>query len=230
MARAFLLHSRAYRETSVIASFVTDSDGRVDVLMRAVRSSRKGKSLQPVAFCGYDIAWQGKSELKQLAHCESLGPSILLEGRKLYCGFYINELLYRLAPSHEPDSRFYLLYHTVLQHLSVAATVEPVLRDFELGLLDVMGYGLCLDRDVEGAALKEYGAYTYVLERGLVSGASPLGYAVLVGRGMDFLAIAQRDFSDVETARLAKRLLRSVLSLYLGGRPLRSRELFSHVK
>jgi len=39
-------------------------------------------------------------------------------------------------------------------------------------------------------------------------------------------ALAERDFPDVSTLRAAKRFTRIALKPYLGGKPLKSRELF----
>jgi DNA repair protein RecO (recombination protein O) len=50
MPRGFLLHSRPYRETSLIATFMTDSDGRIDLLVRSARGARNKKNQAATAF------------------------------------------------------------------------------------------------------------------------------------------------------------------------------------
>ena len=44
--------------------------------------------------------------------------------------------------------------------------------------------------------------------------------------GRDLKALASRDFPDASTLRSAKRFTRMALKPYLGGKPLKSRELF----
>jgi DNA repair protein RecO (recombination protein O) len=44
--------------------------------------------------------------------------------------------------------------------------------------------------------------------------------------GRDLRALAEREFPDAETLRAAKRFTRIALKPYLGGKPLKSRELF----
>jgi DNA repair protein RecO (recombination protein O) len=44
--------------------------------------------------------------------------------------------------------------------------------------------------------------------------------------GWSLVAIGRRDFSDLQTRRFAKRLLREALAPLMGDRPLRSREYF----
>jgi len=44
--------------------------------------------------------------------------------------------------------------------------------------------------------------------------------------GRDLKALASREFPDINTLRAAKRFTRMALKPYLGGKPLKSRELF----
>ncbi len=226
MPQGFLLHSRPYRETSLIATFLTDTAGRQDLLLRSVRQSAKKMKLMPQAFCCYELAWAGRGELKQVQWIEALSSAIVLQGDRLFCGFYINELLYRLLSQHEAEAAHFELYAQTLASLCCEPDIEPVLRHFELSLLELLGYGLSLDCDTNGHPLQEDGMYCYVPEQGLVALGESGNAAMIAGSGAAFFATARRDFSLRETRQLAKRLLRVVLSMYLGGRPLRSRELF----
>ena len=204
MPRGFLLHSRPYRETSVIATFMTDTDGRIDLLLRSARGVRN-KKFQPILpFCLYELSWIGKGDLKHLQYFETIDGAIELSGSALFCGFYLNELLYRLLPQHEPEQVLLRAYSLALQQLAADSNAEPVLREFELTLLEALGYGL----DLPDAAIVQ---------------ASP---RAVIGQAEYFLAIARRDFSTLEVRQLAKAVLRAALSVYLGSRPLRSRELF----
>lgn len=225
MARGFLLHSRPYRETSLIATFMTDTDGRIDLLVRSVRGKRN-KKFQPILpFCLYELAWVGRGELKQLQFFETLDSAVELSGSSLFCGFYLNELLYRLLPQHEAEHQLLHAYSLALQQLNNIDNIEPVLREFELTLLDVLGYGLDLLKDQFGASLELGCHYSFVPEVGLckVPESTP---GVIIGSAEYFIAIARHDFAQAEVRQLAKAVLRAALSVYLGNRPLRSRELF----
>ena len=46
--------------------------------------------------------------------------------------------------------------------------------------------------------------------------------------GYELRALAAREFPDGQTLRAAKRFTRMALKPYLGGKPLKSRELFRH--
>ena len=227
MARGFLLHSRPYRETSLIATFMTDTDGRIDLMVRSARGGRN-KKIQPILpFCLYELAWVGRGELKHLQFFETLDSAIELSGSSLFCAFYLNELLYRLLPQHEPEHVLLRAYSLALQQLANADEFEPVLREFELTLLEVLGYGLDFLKDTSGAPLEQGCRYLFVPEAGLSKVTTELAVSrAIVSDAEFFTAMAKRDFSSVEVRQLAKVVLRAALAVYLGSRPLRSRELF----
>jgi DNA repair protein RecO (recombination protein O) len=233
MPRGFLLHSRPYRETSLIATFMTDTDGRIDLMLRSARGGRNRKAQPILPFCLYELSWVGRGDLKHLQFFETLDCAVELSGSNLFCGFYLNELLYRLLPRHEPEYVLLPAYSLALQQLANGASeVEPVLREFELTLLDALGYGLDLLKDKTGALLEPGCHYLFEPEAGLSKVRSPalvtsfLAKGAVVGEAELFVAIAQRNFSDIEVRHLAKTVLRSALSVHLGSRQLRSRELF----
>ena len=232
MPRGFLLHSRPYRETSLIATFMTDTDGRIDLMVRSARGGRN-KKFQPILpFCLYELSWVGKGELKHLQFFETLDSSVELSGSSLFCAFYLNELLYRLLPQHEPEHVLLRAYSLALQQLAnldefESVLREPVLREFELTLLEALGYGLDFLKDKAGASLEPGCCYLFVPEAGL-SRVTP-GLTVsraIVSEAEFFIAMARRDFSSAEVRQLAKAVLRAALAVYLGAKPLRSRELF----
>ena len=226
MTVGFLLHSRPYRETSLLLSFFTDTDGRVDIIGRATRGSAKKRSSAPVLFSAYDLSWSGKNELKYLSHCESVQPAFQLTSKALYCGLYVNELTYRLLPKHDAEPDFFKVYSETLSGLMNAQAVEPCLRIFELSLLKAIGYGLSLDLDCYGASVDPDSLYIYIPERGLQLSTHQEAQFHIGGLGEWFLAIDSGNYQEVAVMQLAKKLLRATLSLYLGSRPLQSRELF----
>ena len=224
MSRGFLLHSRPYRESSVIATFITDTDGRLDLVVRSARG-KQGKKNRPVLpFCLYELSWVGKHDLKLLQFFEPAEAIAELSGSALFCGFYLNELLYYLLPRSGPEQVLLQAYSMSLQQLSSGNPMEPPLRIFEMVLLDNMGYGIDFFSDHVGVALDPDGWYRFVPENGLVRVVSSESQDV--GKGENYLAIGNRDFSSPEVCRLAKITLRKALSVYLGGRRLRSREFF----
>ena len=109
----------------------------------------------------------GQGEVKTLIFFEAAAPHLCYRAGFFYCGFYLNELFVRLLQREDPRERLFVLYGSTLSQLSQGETVEPVLRRFEIELLDQLGYGLVLDRNgADGSPLHPDQRYHYELDRG----------------------------------------------------------------
>lgn len=221
---AVVLHLRPFGETSQIASLFTEAVGRIDVTVRASRSVKQKQFAKPAPFIEFEVAWQGKGRLPYLSFCEARRRNNLL-GRSMYCGLYLNELLYHLLPKQLPEPELYRAYWQTLELLANENMFEPVLRQFEWRLLALLGYEPNLFTAADGSALNVNKPYVYQAGIGLVPGDR----GVVVALGADFLAMAQGQFSQHDQINwaLAKRLMRYLISVMLDGRPLLSRQLFS---
>ena len=227
---AFVLHTFAYRETSLIVEAFTEGYGRVALVARGAkrpRSELRGllQGFQPLL-----LSWAGSAELKTLQKAEWRGGLPRVAGSALLCGFYLNELLLKLLAREDPHPRLYATYEAALHELAARREQAPVLRRFELTLLAELGYALPLTHDaVTGAPVEPSARYHYAFDRGprRVSGhvaAEPRRGAALV-RGATLIALAAREFPDAETAAEAKRLMREVLDHYLEQRGVESRRV-----
>jgi DNA repair protein RecO (recombination protein O) len=223
----FVLHQRPYRETSALLEVFTPTHGRVGLVARGIHSpgSRRRGELQ--AFRALRLSWSERGELGTLTGVEADGPGVNLAGAALYSAFYLNELLVRLLVRHDPHPLLFDRYCQALQALSERpADIELTLRLFEKQLLEETGYGLLLDVDCEtGEPVQADRFYDYQLEAGPVEVTAAGGEGFLFP-GSSLLALAQEQNIDQVVLRDAKRLMRAALSLYLGGKPLKSRELF----
>ena len=165
-----------------------------------------------------------------LRGAESTAPAIALHGTSVMSGFYVNELLLRFLHRGDPHPQLFAAYAETIQRLGASDLPDLPLRRFELVLLAEAGYGLNLDHDATcGQALDPGRRYLYVIERGPVPAEGAAVADVTYG-GAELLAIGQGDFTQVQHLQSARCLLRSVLDHYLGGKPLRTREVFSAMK
>jgi DNA repair protein RecO (recombination protein O) len=177
---------------------------------------------------------------------------IALSAERLYCGFYLNELVLRLIDREDPHEALFVFYQQALVDL-LSEPMDRVLRRFELRLLEELGYALDLRVDRLGEPIDPDRDYLYRVETGLLP--VPRLEACLAPR--ELLRQAwQRESQEVsrsgvrETspelrisgttlARLAadeplqasdllaaRALMRAALAPHLGPKPLRSRELF----
>lgn len=220
---AFVLHSRPYKETSALVDLFTP-DGRLRAVLRGARG-KSGTQARP--FLPLEIELRGKGELKTLARLEPNGIPNLLHGDVLFSGLYLNELLIRLLPSHDPHPALFEHYALTLQALAAGRPLQPLLRTFEWRLLDELGYGFALDQDRHGQPLAPASYYRLLPDAGLEA-INHLQPGVFLGR--DLLALAEADWEHPNTLATAKRLMRQALAPHLGGRPLVSRELFMNIK
>lgn len=223
--RAFVLHGRPYSETSLLLDLFSESDGRVRVLAkgaRARRSSLKG-SLQP--FTPLLARWSGRGEVKTLRNAEPVSLALPLSGIMLYSGLYVNELLIRVLEHETNYSALFFDYLDCLRLLaSQQASPEPALRRFELALLGNLGYGVdFLHCAGSGEPVADTMTYRYREEKGFIASLVVDNNSFT---GYELRALASREFPDPATLRAAKRFTRIALKPYLGGKPLKSRELF----
>ena len=62
---------------------------------------------------------------------------------------YINELLIKLLPKDASHEELFELYENFLIDITEEKNLEITLRHFELDLLDMLGYGLDFERDID---------------------------------------------------------------------------------
>ncbi|KAA1178985.1 DNA repair protein RecO [Photorhabdus heterorhabditis] len=223
--RAFILHRRPYSETSLLLDLFTENEGRVSVLAKGARSRRSNLKgcLQP--FTPLLIRWSGRGGVKTLRDADPISLTLPLTGSVLYSGLYVNELLSRVL---EQGTAYPALFFDYLQCLQVLAaseyTPEQALRRFELALLANLGYGVdYLHCAGSGESVTDTMTYRYREEKGFIASLIIDHYSFT---GRELKSLATREFPDSATLKAAKRFTRIALKPYLGGKPLKSRELF----
>jgi DNA repair protein RecO (recombination protein O) len=220
--QALVLHARPYRETSAIVSLMTADHGRVAVVARGVRGSKRGNVLQP--FNRVRTSWTGRGSLYTLTGCE-LVRHAWLSGNPLAAGFYVLELVTRLLPEHETMPAVFVAACWALERLeSNDEPADLVLREFEKLLLEELGYGLDFSRDADsGAPIQADARYALHADSGFVlSAGDGRGYS-----GRALLDIAASTYDARETRLAAKKIFRAALRPLLGNRPLASRRLLT---
>ena len=208
-----VLHTRAYRETSLIVSLLSAEHGRVSVVARGVRGARRGRTLQPFAVAR--AGWTGRTSLGTLTGFE-VTRQYWLKGNVLACAFYLAELVMRLAGEREPHPRLFAGLGWALEHLE--SEPSAVLRRFEKLLLTELGYGLDFRCDIGGRAIEAGCHYRLVPDQGFEVWAD--GYD-----GATLALIDADDFTSRDVRAAARTLFQAALGPHLGSRPLLSRRL-----
>jgi len=221
---AYVLHSRSFRETSLIVEAFTREHGRVAVVARGVKSarSRRRNVLQP--FRPLLLSWNQKSDLGTLTAVDQVASPPALQGQALYCGLYLNELLMRLLHRGDPHAEVFERYRQVLSELVSESSPQPLLRIFEKHLLEAIGYAMLLDREPDsGAAIQPQLWYDYQPQRGPVLRSGP-GKGRVTGSALLALHAETLPAENLPELRM---LMRSVIGYHLGDKPLASLSLFS---
>jgi DNA repair protein RecO (recombination protein O) len=223
LARGYVLHRQAYRDTSLIVELFTRDHGRLTVFARGARGPRpRFGALQP--FQPLLLSWSGRGEAPQLAGAEVSEPALALPAGQLMSAFYLSELLLKLTVRHDPNAELYDSYATALAALRAGDAVEPLLRRFEKRLLDLIGYGLDLATEIDtGKPVRAEGQYCFHGGRGVIAAQ---GQTAPLIAGHVLLRLAAEDVLTAEAdLRQARLLMRSALDHCLEGRELRTRRV-----
>lgn len=242
---AYVIHTRAFRDTSMIVELFTPEHGRVSLLARGVKTGKAKKSLLLQPFRGLHVSWAGRGELPVLSAVEEAGNSLRLQGQALACGYYVNELIYYLLPRDDPAPGLFANYWSIISSLDDLACRDSALRKFELELLVQIGYEPQLDHDyTTGETIAPETVYRYrvpdgpfavghnaVGEPGSMDDANVDRTPAAFQRGpqisgQTLLDLAAGSFNNPVTLRESRDLMRVLIHYRLDGRELLSRTLF----
>lgn len=219
---AFVLHERPYRETSALLDVFTRDHGRVGLVVRGLRAAKPRFARGTLrSFQSLECAWTQRGELGHLTAAESRGTPANVGGQRLQSLLYVNELLTRLLPRHDPHPEVFDAYAALVVELPDALDAMGfALRRFEKFLLESLGYGI--DFAIEcrtQTAVAPDGRYRVIPEHGVVAVAA-LDAEALAGSSL--LALADGVQPDAISLRDLRRMMRGLLLHHLGGRPLQA--------
>ena len=222
---AFVLHSYPFRETSLLVEIFSRQHGRVPLVARGARRPKSAVRGLLMNFQPLTLSWFGKHEVRTLHSAEWQGGQPLLQGNALLCGFYLNELLLNLMVRDDPHEQLFDYYQQTLQRLAQGEDMAATLRCFEKHLLQELGYALLLEHEAgTSTPIDAALSYRYVVERGAVRDNVKAEQGLLVA-GKTLQDIARDDYSDSQSARQGKQLMRMLLNHHLEGKMLHTREL-----
>jgi DNA repair protein RecO (recombination protein O) len=232
---AYILHKRAYRETSSILEVFTRDYGRLSLMARGSRGARSKTAGNLLLFSPLVINWQGRGTMPYLNNVERADlKAPALKNKALLSAMYINELLMYLLHKDDVHEAIFDHYHHCLYSLENDKKIEITLRQFEVRLLELLGFGLNLNAEADtGEPILSALNYQYHLEHGPVKSRDNSADNLPQISGACLLALANEQYQSISEnpqylAQL-KRLMRYVISHHLGNKKLKSRELFRPV-
>ncbi|NNG12099.1 MAG: DNA repair protein RecO [Halobacteria archaeon] len=220
---AFILHHYPYRDSSLLLEVFARGYGRLGLVARGARSARARWRGQLQNFRPLLLSWSLRGEVGTLTGLEFPVATGVPAGRRLLSAYYLNELILRLLARHDPHPEVFDAYAEAIRDIDVAE--EPALRIFEKRLLQALGYGLLLEHEADsGLPIENDAWYEYLPERGPVRRAQAREQGIFL-RGSSLTALHRERLADPACCREVKLLMRAALSLYLGSRPLKTREV-----
>ena len=222
----FLLHQRSYGDTSIIAEIFTRQSGKMSVIARGAKKPKSKFFGYLVPFSKLQITYSGRSELKTLTNIDrdlSLLDNNL--SKKSYSLLYINELMIKLLPKDAVNEDLFTLYSNFIEAAVKEADMKFLLRSFELDLLEMLGYGINFQTDIDAHEPIEASLdYIFIAERGFqVSNKDP------DFSGQDIIDIRNRNLVNVSSNKL-KQLTQATIMFCLEGKDLNSRQIFRRLQ
>lgn len=227
LQQAYCMHARRYRESSRIMEMLTPDHGLISCLGR---STKKQNTSSDYLFTPLLVSWSGRGDLFTLTHIEATKAKEVSIPEIYIIGMYLNELILKLVPKSSPSKEVFELYQNVMQLLEKGESKEKVLRLFEIQLLDLVGYGMSLDKEIDHeTSISEAAIYRYDVGIGPVR-IQHDNSAWNVVKGETLLALQSPLSMDPKYLSEAKRLMRGVINWHLDSRPLHSREIFQYMQ
>ncbi|MFT7186250.1 MAG: DNA repair protein RecO (recombination protein O) [Pseudohongiellaceae bacterium] len=246
---AYILHRRAYRETSYILDVYSLEYGRISIVAKGATRGKNNFSALLQAFQPLLLSWGGRSNLKNLTSVEAPSAAFIFVSERLYCAFYLNELLLKLTPEADPNPILFSAYASALQGLKDKHHTESVLRIFELALLTSLG--LAPDFLIDSSSNEIQSNLLYRLDPGggfslikngsiqrekwnSLKGHQPIFEGVTLLRiGNNSLIGPEEQVHDENKQKLvlreAKIIMRLLIYFALQGKELKSRALFKQL-
>ena len=224
---SYILHSRPYRESSLLLEALSRDHGRLGLIARGARGARSRwkNMLQP--FRPLLLSWSQKGELGTLTEADQVASPPPLQGEGLFCGLYINELMMRFLQRSDPYPELFDSYQHLVADLTTGNPPQPILRLFEKQLLDASGFGLQLEFEHDSdRPLSREAWYRYLPGSGPVRLSNEDRNTEGRISGEALLALNSGAIEDRHLSEL-KRLMRKLIRHQLGDKPLASQSLFS---
>lgn len=229
---AFVLHARPWRETSLLVEVLGREHGRLGLVARGVQGPKKHvlrAALQPLQLIRLEGDLRG--ELARLVSAEALDAAPKPAGDAMLAAFYLNELVLRLAPRHDPVPDLFDAFARAREQLRQREGLAWSLRRFERDLVEALGFGFALDCDGDGEPVDPAARYRLDPEHGPRRLRSDRGHEERsqAATGRALLALAEDVMPPPDDLASLRLPMRSVLAHHLGPRGLKSWDMLGEL-
>jgi len=222
-APAYLIHRRDWGESGALVELFFADHGRQTLAARGINQPNSKRRALLAPFRPLLVSSVSKRDMQTMTSVEANGQAPLLLGAASIAGLYLNELLHYLLPANEPAKALYASYTHAIAQLNEPA-IDRVLRGFERVLLDTIGLGPSWQLDARATEIDPEQSYRWLNLEGWAPSDARSPDAL---SGATIRALANDAPLQAEQRQRVNRLFRRLIDAALGGRALRSRELWA---
>ena len=222
----YLIHHRPYKEHALLLELFTVGRGRVSAVCRMTKKNETSvkarlRTFEPLTFTHIQRKRSELMILKDVQNVDRLAP---IPTPAVFCGEYLNELLYYLYRDTDGNPALFSSYINALKVLRQQKSLrktEEALRSFELQLLEDLGYAP--DFISPQGSWPSDALYSYMPDSGFVL-TEYAGKRLI--RGKDLNELAAGGSLSPEAMRALKNVTARAIAVLLKGKQLKSRELY----
>ena len=251
---AIVLRTMKYSESSLIATLFTRDHGKISVLAKGARRRTRpfGSSIEAMNHVHAVIYHKPQRELQLITQCDLVGryPAIVEDLDRMGVGMAAVELLHLSTEHDEPHPEVFDLALDLLKFLQNAThSYQNALYVYEIKLLGLLGFKPSLlecvscKADVHPILISRPDERLRVTGNGVLcmrcSATGDAGIAISAAactalarfQGVEKIEDALGTILTPEMSREINETLRHLVQLHLTGmRPLRSEQVFSHIR
>jgi len=226
LEQAFVLHTRPFRDTSLLIHAFTLNHGHLMLLARGARAQKSPLRPLLLPFTPLLISWVQKTDLPIVSKVETNDLQYFLNGEALVNGMYLNELLVRLLERHNAYPNLFNVYQETLSSLQNKDNQKISLRLFEKKLLAELGYGLQLQKEQNSLEILPTEHYSFEFGTGFKKFEANRGINPIFS-GKSLIALHNENFSHPNEVNDAGNLLQIALKHLLGSQPIKTLDLLN---
>ena len=225
----YVLHTRPYKESSLLIDVFTRHHGRFMLLAKGARRVKRSQRGIVMPFKPLLFSWSGRGQLPVMTAVEATAHIAEFNLQTIQSGCYINELVLKMLHRYDEHAVLFDHYDVAIHDLASGIEQSSVLRIFEKQLLKEAGFGLILDHDSDtGAAIESEASYCYLPEQGPIRETAQISAGLNID-GKTLLALEDEQFPTDRVRTQARQLTRALIARQLDGKPLRSRNVLQQV-
>lgn len=139
---AYILHTRPWRETSLLVDVLTQEFGRIKLIAKGAKRPHSPLRGLVEPFNAVNIEFAGKSNTKYMTQAHWVYALNLLHPAHILPAWYLSELCLYTLGEDDPAPLIFKAYHHAIQMFAdytAEQDISPVLRQFEYQLLFNLG-------------------------------------------------------------------------------------------